>query len=167
MTLKGVVADRDSWTAERCSLDRAFGVIGTRSAVLLLREAFYGARRFDEFVARTRLTEAAAAARLKELVEHGLLQRQPYQEPGQRTRSEYLLTQSGHELLPAILALFNWGDAHLATADGGPPLSLSHADCGAPVVAAVRCADGHDVAVDEIEVASNRRRAARTSTAKA
>ncbi|MCW2523853.1 MAG: hxlR [Frankiales bacterium] len=156
MTLTGVVADRDSWSAERCSLDRAFAVIGTRSAVLLMREAYYGATRFDDFVARTGLTDASAAARLKDLVAEGLLERRPYREPGQRSRSEYALTQAGAELLPAILGLFNWGDAHLAGRDGGPPLALSHANCGAAVSTTVRCADGHEVGLDEIEVTARR-----------
>jgi DNA-binding HxlR family transcriptional regulator len=152
MNLSGAVANRDSWSAERCSLDRAFGVIGTRSAVLLMREAYYGATRFDEFVARTGITEASAAARLKDLVDEGLLKRQPYQEPGQRARSEYVLTDAGDDLLPAILALFNWGDAHLADRDGGPPLALLHENCGAVVSSTIRCAEGHDVGLSEIEV---------------
>ena len=156
MTLTGAVADRDSWTAERCSLDRAFSVIGTRSAVLLLREAYYGATRFDDFVARTGLTDASTAARLKDLVAEGLLERRPYREPGQRARSEYGLTQAGTDLLPAILALFNWGDSHLSGRDGGPPLALSHVGCGAAVSATVRCADGHEVGLDGIEVRANR-----------
>jgi DNA-binding HxlR family transcriptional regulator len=161
MNLSGAVANRDSWSAERCSLDRAFAIIGTRSAVLLLREAYYGATRFDDFVSRTGITEASAAARLKDLVEVGLLKRQPYQEPGQRARSEYVLTDAGVELLPAILGLFNWGDAHLAGHDGGPPLALLHQNCGAAVTATVRCADGHDVGLSEIEVRARRPKASR------
>jgi len=90
--LEGVLAQRDTWTAAQCSIDRAMRAIGNRSTLLLLREAFYGARRFDEFARRVGITEAVAAARLRELVDIGVFERQPYQEPGQRTRHEYRLT---------------------------------------------------------------------------
>jgi DNA-binding HxlR family transcriptional regulator len=152
LSLTGTLGDRDSWRADRCSMDRAFGVLGTRSAVLILREAFYGATRFEEFVRRVRITEAVAAARLRELVEAGLLERTPYREPGSRTRHEYLLTGPGQEVLPVLLALMQWGDRHLTGADG-PPLLLTHTGCGARVSVEVRCASGHEVALGEITVA--------------
>jgi DNA-binding HxlR family transcriptional regulator len=98
--LEGVLAQRDTWVAAQCSIDRAMRAIGNRSTLLLLREAFYGARRFDEFARRVGITEAVAAARLKELVAVGVFERQPYQEPGQRTRHEYVLTDTGRDLLP-------------------------------------------------------------------
>lgn len=59
----------------------------------MLREAFYGTRRFDELARRVGITDAAAATRLRQLVDRGLLERRPYREPGQRTRQEYRLTQ--------------------------------------------------------------------------
>src|ERR1700712_894943 len=78
--LQGALADRGAWQATRCSIDKALGVVGTRSALLLMREAFYGTRRFDDFAHRVGITEAVAAARLKELVDTGLLDRAPYRE---------------------------------------------------------------------------------------
>src|SRR3978361_168574 len=104
--LEGRLADRAAWSADdRCSIHRAMQVVGTRSAMLLMREAFYGTRRFDDFAARVGITEAIAAKRLRELVEAGLLERSPYREPGQRTRHEYRLTDMGRDLVPATLAL--------------------------------------------------------------
>src|SRR5947209_5765312 len=91
--LEGPLADRDSWRATRCSVDRALGVVGTRSAMLILREAYYGTRRFSEFARRVGITDAVAAARLRELCEAGLLRRETYREPGQRARAEYHLTE--------------------------------------------------------------------------
>src|SRR6266568_2527399 len=88
-------ATRDSWDMTRCSVARALGVVGTRSAMLIMREAFYGARRFDEFARRVGVTDAVAAERLRELVAAGLLEKRPYKEPGQRTREEYRLTTMG------------------------------------------------------------------------
>ncbi|WP_072803848.1 winged helix-turn-helix transcriptional regulator [Rhodococcoides yunnanense] len=119
MRLKGVLADRSAWKATRCSIDRAMGVIGTRSAVLILREAFYGTTRFDDFAERVGITEAVAAARLKDLTAAGVFEKSPYREPGQRTRYEYLLTEMGNDLLPIVLGLMQWGDKYLQD-DGGP-----------------------------------------------
>jgi DNA-binding HxlR family transcriptional regulator len=155
--LQGPLADRDAWQATRCSIDKALGVVGTRSALLLMREAFYGTRRFDDFASRVGITEAVAAARLKELVEAGLLTRRPYREPGQRTRYEYVLTEMGRDLAPAALALMQWGDRYL-TGESGAPLALSHVDCGAPVHVEVRCENGHGVELGDVAVRPARRR---------
>jgi len=157
--LEGRLADRTVWHADNhCSIGRAMGIIGTRSAMLLMREAFYGTRRFDDFATRVGITEAVAAKRLRELVDAGLLQRAPYREPGQRTREEYLLTPMGRDLVPAALALMQWGDTYLADQPGGP-LALRHRECGADVAVEVRCSAGHDVPLDEISVGVNRTRA--------
>lgn len=149
--LEGVLADRDAWTASRCTIAKAIDVVGTKSALLLMREAFYGTRRFDAFARRVGITEAAAAARLKELVEVGLLERQPYQEPGQRTRDEYVITQMGRDLLPAALALMQWGDRYL-TGKRGAPLALTHTECGARTHVEVRCDNGHEVPLNQLSI---------------
>ncbi len=136
---------------DRCPIDRTLQVVGSRSAFLLLREAFYGASRFDELVRLTGFSEAVAAKRLKELVEHGLLERRPYQHPGQRTRHEYVLTERGHDLLPVLLALGQWSRKH--SPDKGGPTSL-HDDCGSEVNVVLQCTAGHRVAEDELVVTS-------------
>jgi DNA-binding HxlR family transcriptional regulator len=151
--LEGRLADRETWTARRCTMAKALDVLATRNSFLVMREAFYGTRRFDEFARRVGMTEAAAAARLKELTEHGLLERRPYQEPGQRTRHEYVLTEKGRDLLPVALALMAWGDKHL-TGSRGAPLKLRHTTCGADVSVEVRCAEGHEVALGELAVSA-------------
>jgi DNA-binding HxlR family transcriptional regulator len=156
IVLEGRLADRSAWSAgDQCSIHRAMQVVGTRSAMLLMREAFYGTRRFDDFAVRVGITEAIAAQRLRELVDAGLLERTPYREPGQRTRHEYRLTDMGRDLVPATLALMQWGDRYLADQPGGP-LRLRHAGCGADVAVEVRCADGHPVPLDEVSVGVNR-----------
>src|SRR5436190_21491264 len=113
LRLTGRLARRRGPVGDRCPIDRTLQVVGSRSAFLLLREAFYGSTRFDDLVRLTGFTEAVAAKRLKELVAHGLLERRPYREPGQRTRHEYVLTERGRDLLPALLALGQWGRKHL------------------------------------------------------
>ncbi len=157
------LADRSTWSADGCTMAAALSAVGTRGSMLCLREAFYGTRRFEEFVARTGFTEAVVAARLKDLVGAGLLIREPYREPGQRVRHEYVLTESGHDLLPALVGLMQWGDRWL-TADGTGPIGLRHADddggCGEPVRAELRCAAGHQVTVTDVEAFPQRGRVA-------
>ncbi|GAB2976533.1 winged helix-turn-helix transcriptional regulator [Nocardioides montaniterrae] len=140
---------------DACPIDRAYAVIGNRTAMLLIREAFYGARRFEQLVRRVGVTEAVASQRLRELVGAGVLAKQPYREPGQRTRHEYVLTEAGEALAPVVLGLVEWGRTYLPAGSGGP--SLSHADCGAEVHAVLRCEDGHDVAETDVVVTGRRR----------
>jgi DNA-binding HxlR family transcriptional regulator len=139
------------WDNATCSIALALDVVGTRSAMLAMREAHLGTRRFDEFVRRIGQGEPAVAARLKELVTAGLLERVPYREPGQRTRYEYQLTTKGRELLPVLTALRQWGDAW-QTGPAGPSLLATHRGCGADVHAVLRCAAGHDVPDGELEM---------------
>jgi len=143
--------------APDCSVDRALGVVGTRSAMLLMREVFYGVSRFDELTARVGISEPVAAARLKELVAEGLLVREPYREPGQRTRHAYRLTEKGADLLPVLVGLLRWGDRWARPDRAGGPVELTHAGCGEPVAAELRCAAGHPVQAAAIEVAPVRR----------
>jgi DNA-binding HxlR family transcriptional regulator len=115
---EGSLADRGTWTLDHCSIAMAIDAVGPRSSMLILREALFGTTRFEDFVRRTKSTDAVVASRLKQLVDSGLLARQPYQEPGQRTRDEYLLTDKGRDLLPAIFALMQWGNKYLQEDDG-------------------------------------------------
>jgi DNA-binding HxlR family transcriptional regulator len=148
--LQGVLADRNAWTAVgQCSIEKTMSALGTKSAMLIMREAYYGTTRFDDFAHRVGVTKAAAAARLAELVDLGLLTRQPYREPGQRTRDEYVLTEAGIDFMPVVWAMFEWGQRHLP---GGNRLRLTHVGCGADATVEVRCAEGHPVPTDELGV---------------
>lgn len=91
-------------------MERALDLVGTRSATTLLREAFYGATRSDDLVRRSGVTPAVGSKRLRDMVTNGLLEREPCQEPGQRTRSAYTITELGQELFPIIAALAHLGD---------------------------------------------------------
>ena len=80
--LQGPLADRDAWSAVgHCAIEKTMGLVGTKSAMLIMREAYYGTTRFDDFARRVGITKAATSARLSELVEAGLLTKQPYREP--------------------------------------------------------------------------------------
>ena len=149
--MTGTLEPRGAWKAERCPIAASLDVLTTRSAFLLLREAFYGTTRFDDFAERAGLSEPVTAARLRELVEHGLLEREDYREPGQRTRRRYRLTDKGADLFPALAALMQWGDRWLA--ERGAPVELRHHGCGEPVAVELRCAAGHAVTPGELDLA--------------
>ena len=143
LQIEGRVANADRGPArDACAIERTFGLLGTRSAIVLVREAAYGTRRFDDFVRRSGLTEAVVASRLRELVAADVLRTEPYQEAGQRTRQAYALTEAGRELIPVLVALGAWGQAHLPRRGA----TLTHHDCGARMQSDLTCAAGHDVA---------------------
>lgn len=119
IAFEDALEDRNTWRVENCSIAMSMDVIGTRSSMLVLREALYGTTRFDDFVRRTKSTEAIVAARLKHLTDAGLFEKQPYKEEGKRTRYEYVLTQKGSDLMPAVFALMQWGNRYLQP-DHGP-----------------------------------------------
>ena len=156
LRLTGKLDPRSGWTADRCTIAKTLEVLSTRSALLIMREAFYGTTRFDDFAERVGISQPVAAARLRELVDEGLLEREDYREPGQRTRQQYRLTPKGADLFPVLAALMQWGDRWLD--DRGGPIELLHRDCGEPVALALRCAAGHEVATDAIDVSVRRRR---------
>lgn len=103
---------------------------------LVLREAFYGVRRFDEFqqalgIARNTLTD-----RLRRLVEEGLMEKRVYQtEP---VRHEYVLSEKGADFWSVLLAMSRWGDRWLA-GEAGPPVILHHKRCGHDTQVKVVC----------------------------
>lgn len=129
---------------------KALEVVSSRSAMLILREAFYGTTRFDDFAERVGISEPVAAARLRELVDEGLLEREPYREARQRTRMAYQLTGKGAELLPVLVALMQWGDRWLAPA--GAPVVLRHRGCGEAVHAELRCRSGHQADAEDLDL---------------
>ncbi len=130
-------------------------VVGSRNAMLIMREAFYGTTRFDDFAQRVEMAPATAASNLKALTEAGLLQRRPYREPGGRTRDEYVLTPPGADLMPIIIGLYQWGRRHT---DVPGSLEFVHAECEQPIDTYVRCAHGHDLTADQVELRPVRRR---------
>jgi len=130
------------WSTETCTIGRAMAVLGEKSTMVVLREVFNGVRRFADMHERTGIPRQVLTNRLASLVEHGLLRREPYQEPGARIRHEYRLTAKGFDLYPVLIAVKEWGDRYLAEPEG-PPLEMVHRDCGAEVRAELRCAGGH------------------------
>jgi DNA-binding HxlR family transcriptional regulator len=109
------------------SVGRTLGLVGERWTLLILREAFFGVRRFGQLARHLNIPRPTLSSRLRTLVDAGLLERVLYaQDPD---RHEYRLTAAGRDLFPAIVALMRWGDAHLA-GPAGPPIVLRHHGCG-------------------------------------
>ena len=103
-----------------------------------------GVRRFKDIQDHLGISRSVLSDRLDMLEDNGILESRSYQEPGQRRRSEYHLTQKGRDLYPAITALRQWGDKYLADPEG-PSTLISHRGCGAPVHAQLVCDAGHVV----------------------
>jgi DNA-binding HxlR family transcriptional regulator len=133
------------YDVQSCSIGAAVGIIGEKWTFLVLREAFNGVRRFGDMQRRTQAPRQILSDRLARLVREGLLRRVPYQDEGQRARHEYRLTGKGRDLYPIIIALMHWGDRYAAE-PAGPPVTLTHRDCGQPVRLRLTCDDGHALA---------------------
>jgi DNA-binding HxlR family transcriptional regulator len=133
------ILDYDS---ANCAIGATVGILGERPTFLVLREAFNGVRRFEDMQRRTGMPRQVLSQRLARLVTEGLMRKVPYQEDGQRRRTEYRLTEKGLDLYPVLVALMEWGDRH-AVGPSGPQALLRHRDCGEPVGLQMSCAAGH------------------------
>ncbi|MEM8621216.1 MAG: helix-turn-helix domain-containing protein [Actinomycetota bacterium] len=129
---------KDKIGTQACSIARSAAVIGDAWVLLILREAFFGNRRFGDFVAFTGAQPSVVSDRLKRLVDAGVLEQTLYDE--HPPRYEYRLTAMGRDLQPVLMTLTKWGDTHL-DAGGGPPLVNTHTACGHDADPTVVC--GH------------------------
>ena len=110
-----------------CSIAKTLDVVGEWWTLLILRDAFRGTRRFDDFQASLGLARSVLTARLRKLTEHGVLERRAYS--ARPPRYEYFLTEKGRALFPVIVALIGWGDVWAPGPDG-PPVVFVHDTCG-------------------------------------
>jgi DNA-binding HxlR family transcriptional regulator len=133
-----------AWSTDNCTVGRAMEVLGERWTFVVLREVFNGVRRFEDMRRHAGVPRQVLTNRLALLVEQEILRKEPYREPGQRERHEYRLTEKGFDLYPVLVAIREWGDRYLADPDGSP-VEFEHVGCGAEVVSALRCREGHDV----------------------
>ena len=117
---------RVSFAGMNCSIARSLEIIGEWWTPLILREAFFGVTRFDEFHHRLGISRNILSTRLDTLVEAGVMERRVYEEA--RGRSDYVLTDMGRELWPVLTMLRQWGDKWLV-GEANAPVSLVHATC--------------------------------------
>jgi DNA-binding HxlR family transcriptional regulator len=122
-----------------CSIARTLDVVGEWWTPLILRDAFRGTRRFDDFQASLGMARSVLTARLRKLTDQGILERQEYS--SHPPRYEYQLTEKGRALFPVIAALMEWGDTW-APNPAGPPIVFVHHTCGnvtRPVLTCPHC----------------------------
>ena len=119
-----------------CSVARSLAVVGDRWTLLVLRDAFLGLRRFEDFQRDLGTSRHRLADRLKKLVDAGILDRVRYCE--RPPRFEYRLTEKGRDLYPVIVSLTRWGDRWMADA-AGPPVELVHKGCGRQTMPSLAC----------------------------
>jgi DNA-binding HxlR family transcriptional regulator len=117
---------RTSFQDMHCSVAQCLDVVGEWWSLLIVRDAFLGVSRFDDFQARLGISRNILTQRLNHLVEQGVLKRVPYQD--HPPRFEYRLTDKGRDLWQVITAMRQWGDRWAAP--GGPPLKIRHTSCG-------------------------------------
>ena len=145
--------DRTSRDASNCSIARTLQVLGEKWTLLIVRESFYGATRFEQFHSVLNCPRNVLSERLGKLVDEGILERCEYREPGSRARKEYRMTDKGRDLTPILLALMQWGDRY-KTDGAGPPVVVKHVGCGGDLSVALLCGQGHHVASpDELRLA--------------
>lgn len=135
---------------KECSMARAMEVVGDRWSILILREAFYGVKRFDEFEFYVGIAPNILSNRLKKLVDAGVMTRLSL--PEHARRYEYVLTEKGRDFFPAYLALKRWGDDWLAE-PAGPQVVFRERANGRPIeYPQIRTKGGKRLSLDDVEV---------------
>ena len=136
-----------------CSLAQCLEVVGERWTLLILRDAFFGVRRFEQFHRRLGIARNILSARLNTLVDAGILERRALSDGGRR--AEYHLTDKGRDLQPAMLALTQWGDTWYPGELPGPRVAFIDRQNGQPIQRLrPRAADGRELAPHEIRARS-------------
>jgi DNA-binding HxlR family transcriptional regulator len=121
---------------QRCSVARPASLLGDQWTLVILRQAFSGIKRFEDFQRTLDVSRSLLSERLARLVDAGILRREPYKDKV-RTRHRYRLTEKGLDLYPVLMALREWGDKYMA--DDGPPLRVRHKGCGGEPRIDLRC----------------------------
>ena len=125
-----------TYDAQVCSIARALEVVGERWSLLIIRDAlFAGSTRYTDFQRGLGIATNILTDRLDGFVEAGIMRRERYSE--QPELYEYVLTDKGRDLAPALVALTEWGDRWAAPE--GPPIVLTHTPCGGSVTPEIVC----------------------------
>ena len=131
---------RTDFQGMQCSIAQTLNLIGEWWTPLILRDIFYGIRRFEGLLAHLGISRNILTDRLQTLVDNGILERKPYQTNPERF--EYMLTERGIDLYPILISLMAWGDRWLP-GEEGPPVELIHKECGKPANPEIVCAHCH------------------------
>jgi DNA-binding HxlR family transcriptional regulator len=134
------VVERKSFSEMDCSVAQCLEVVGEWWSMLVVRDVFLGATRFDDLQKSLGISRNILQQRLARLVDAGVLEKVPYCE--HPLRFEYRLTEKGRDLWPVLTAMRQWGDHYAAP--NGPPVRLRHKGCGAitePVTVCGSCGE--------------------------
>ena len=127
--------ERKSFSDMHCSVAQCLEVVGEWWSMLIVRDAFLGVTRFDQFQERLGISRNVLNQRLAGLVEAGVLVKVPYSD--RPPRHDYRLTDKGRDLWPVLTMMRQWGDKYAAP--DGPPLEVVHKDCGQVAEAVLTC----------------------------
>jgi DNA-binding HxlR family transcriptional regulator len=148
LTMLGVV-ERKSFSDMHCSVAQCLEVVGEWWSMLILRDAFLGVTRFDQFQERLGISRNVLNQRLIHLVEAGVLVKVSYSD--HPPRHDYRLTDKGRDLWPVVTTMRQWGDKHAAP--DGPPLQVMHKACAEISDAVLTCSTcGEPVGARDVRV---------------
>ncbi len=147
---------RKSWAQADCPIARGVDIIGEWGSLLILREAFGGVSRFDDFQERLQISRHLLTERLKKLVAGGVLARQPIAENARR--HEYVLTPMGEDLFVTLIALRQWGDRWLFAPDPPPAKMLDAVDGSVVAPLEVKSSRGRHMSRQDLRLKANRKR---------
>jgi DNA-binding HxlR family transcriptional regulator len=142
-----IMALPNDYSGQACSMARSLEIIGERWTLLIIRDAFWGVRRFSDFAGHLGIPRAVLASRLR-----ALLTAEVFAQVAGDASQEYQLTETGAALWPILRDLMAWGDNYCA--QNGPRRLFFHAECCGPIDRTGHCAKcGVPVEVDDIVVA--------------
>jgi DNA-binding HxlR family transcriptional regulator len=140
---------RTDFSTMACSIARTLDVIGEPWSPLILRDVWVGMNRFEQIQADLGISRKVLTERLNHLVDHGVLERRPYD---RRPRYEYHLTDKGTDLVDVLMIMVRWGDTWLA-GEAGPPVLYRHHACGEVSSVDLRCSGcGEPMHAPDIDV---------------
>lgn len=139
---------RTSFENVNSSMARSLEIVGDWWTLLIVRDAFMGVRRFDDFQEHLGIARNILAARIKRLIEFGVLERRLYQV--RPDRYEYVLTESGNDLKMVLFAIKQWGDRNIYEGKDYP-LNIAHKDCGSEISVEIVCPRCEEILSDDNE----------------
>lgn len=139
-----------TFSSQTCSVARALELVGEWWTLLIVREAFFGTRRFSDFERNLGIAKNVLTERLTKLVEGGLMERTAV--AGRGNPHDYTLTAAGRDLLPIVIALMQWGDRWIYGADRAPVRVVNRATKKGIPRLLVRDAEGTPLSLDDLRV---------------
>lgn len=146
-----IAMKNDAFPSQTCSVARALEIVGEWWTLLIVREAFFGVRRFSEFERNLGIAKNVLSERLSKLVASGLMER--IDMPGRGNPRDYNLTDRGRDLLPIVVALMQWGDRWIVGPERSPIRVLDRETGEEIAQMRVTAASGRPLSLEDVSVA--------------